>query len=75
MGNKLAMKVFTLALMLASGGAHAQATPMGLWKVLVDEAKQPLSPVRIGDAGGVPSGRTRGATSAPTSARSKRCRA
>jgi len=57
MVNKKPMKTFTLALMLASGGAFAQATPLGLWKVIDDETKQPLSHVRIGDAGGVLSGR------------------
>ena len=57
MVNKDAMKAFTLALMLASGGAFAQATPMGLWKVIDEETKQPPSYVRIGDAGGVLSGR------------------
>lgn len=50
MVNKNAMKAFTLALVLASGGAFAQATPLGLWKVIDDETKQPLSYVRIGDA-------------------------
>jgi uncharacterized protein (DUF2147 family) len=57
MVNKKLTKAFTLALMLSSGGALAQATPMGLWKVIDDETKQPLSHVRIGDAGGVLSGR------------------
>ena len=51
------MKGFTLALMLASGGAFAQPTPLGLWKVIDDETKQPLSYVRIGEVGGVLSGR------------------
>lgn len=54
---KYAMKVFTLVLLLASGGAFAQVTPVGLWKVIDDETKEPLSYVRIGDAGGVLSGK------------------
>ncbi len=57
MMNKTVMKTLALALMLASGGAFAQATPRWLWKVIDDETKQPLSYVRIGDAGGVLSGR------------------
>jgi uncharacterized protein (DUF2147 family) len=56
MVNRKLTKALTLALMLASGGAFAQATPAGLWKVIDDETKQPLSYVRIRDAGGVLSG-------------------
>jgi uncharacterized protein (DUF2147 family) len=56
MVNRKLTKALTLALMLASGGAFAQATPAGLWKVIDDGTKQPLSYVRIRDAGGVLSG-------------------
>ena len=57
MAIKNVMKAFTLVCTLASAGAFAQVTPVGLWKVIDDETKQPLSYVRIGDVGGVLSGR------------------
>ena len=44
MVNMNAMKTFTLTLMLASGSAFAQATPMGLWKVVDDEMRSYLGP-------------------------------
>ena len=46
-----------LALLLASALAHAQATPVGLWKTIDDETKQEKSYVRIVDAGGALSGK------------------
>jgi len=85
MANRNAIEAFTLALMLVSGGAFAQATPVGLWKVIDDETKQPLSYVRIDVTGGVLSGRmescsthrgrTRSVRSAPTNARTNPCSA
>ena len=36
--------------------AHAQSTPVGLWKQIDDETKQERSLIRIVDAGGVLSG-------------------
>ena len=46
-----------LALVLAAGGALAQATPVGLWKTIDDETKQEKSFVRITENAGVLSGR------------------
>ena len=37
--------------------AHAQATPAGLWKTIDDETKKEKSLVRIGEAGGVYTGK------------------
>lgn len=51
--------ISTLALALAftGGAAQAQSTPVGLWQMLDDDSKQPLSLVRISEAGGVQSGK------------------
>jgi uncharacterized protein (DUF2147 family) len=49
--------VITLALVLATGVAIAQATPVGLWKTIDDETKQEKSLVRVADQDGVLSGR------------------
>ena len=46
-----------LGLGLAAVLAHAQATPVGLWKTIDDETKQEKSLVRITDVGGVLSGK------------------
>ena len=43
--------------MLTSGGAFAQDSPIGLWKVIDDKTKQPLSYVRISEVGGVLNGK------------------
>lgn len=46
------------ALLLATAGAAwAQATPVGLWKTIDDDTKQEKSLVRIGESGGVLTGR------------------
>ena len=45
------------ALFVLHIGAHAQATPVGLWKTIDDETKQEKSFVRITEAGGVLSGK------------------
>jgi uncharacterized protein (DUF2147 family) len=42
---------------LAVGAAHAQNTPVGLWKTVDDHTGQEKSLVRISDSGGVLSGR------------------
>jgi len=53
----------TLTLMAAIGLglgaqlAHAQATPVGLWKTIDDETKQEKSYVRISESGGAVSGK------------------
>jgi len=57
MANKNGLKALTVLCLLASGGALAQATPVGLWTVIDDETKRPVSHVRINDAGGVLSGK------------------
>ena len=48
--------VFASALLLHAL-AFAQATPVGLWKTIDDDTKQEKSLVRIGEAGGVFSGK------------------
>ena len=45
------------ALLLASGAAFAQATPVGLWKTIDDETGKEKSLVRISEAGGTLSGK------------------
>jgi uncharacterized protein (DUF2147 family) len=45
------------ALLLATGLAMAQATPVGLWKTIDDSSKKERTLVRIADNGGVLSGR------------------
>jgi uncharacterized protein (DUF2147 family) len=47
----------SLAAALASGGALAQSTPVGLWQMLDDDSQQPLSLVRISETGGIQSGK------------------
>jgi uncharacterized protein (DUF2147 family) len=47
----------TLVLALVVGGAHAQSTPVGLWKTIDDETRQERSHVRISENAGVLSGR------------------
>ena len=76
-----------VALVLGAGIAHAQATPVGVWKTIDDETKKEKSLIRISEAGGVLSGKleklldpatrspTRYARSAATSARTSRCSA
>jgi uncharacterized protein (DUF2147 family) len=43
--------------LLASCAAFAQTAPVGLWKVFDDDTKQPVSLVRIVDAGGALTGK------------------
>jgi uncharacterized protein (DUF2147 family) len=47
----------TLTLLAAAALAHAQSTPVGLWKTIDDETKTEKSYVRITDAGGVLGGK------------------
>lgn len=47
----------SLVAALASGAALAQSTPVGLWQMLDDDSKQPLSLVRISETGGIQSGK------------------
>jgi uncharacterized protein (DUF2147 family) len=49
--------VAALALLSAVLSAHAQSSPVGLWKTIDDDGKTEKSLVRISDAGGVLSGR------------------
>ena len=49
--------VAALGLGFVAAFAHAQATPVGLWKSIDDETKKPQSLIRISEAGGVLSGR------------------
>jgi uncharacterized protein (DUF2147 family) len=46
-----------IALVAAAGLAHAQATPVGLWKTIDDDGKTEKSLVRIAESGGVLSGK------------------
>jgi len=46
-----------LSVVLASGAALAQATPVGLWKTIDDDGKTEKSLVRITESGGVVSGK------------------
>ena len=45
------------ALVLLTGLAKAQATPVGTWKTIDDESKKEKSLIRIGEAGGVLTGK------------------
>jgi len=49
--------IIPLAVLLCSGSAIAQITPIGLWKVIDDDTKQPLSQVRISAEKGTLSGK------------------
>jgi len=52
------MKATVAALIVvACGVAHAQMTPVGVWKTIDDETKKEKSLVRISESGGVLSGR------------------
>jgi uncharacterized protein (DUF2147 family) len=52
------MRAFAAALFLiAATAAHAQNTPVGLWKTIDDSTGQDKSLVRISDAGGMITGR------------------
>jgi uncharacterized protein (DUF2147 family) len=53
----LRIAALTLFTALASGTAHAQATPAGLWKTIDDDGKTEKSLVRIVEAGGSFSGK------------------
>ena len=46
-----------LAIALLAGIAQAQSTPVGVWKTIDDETKKEKSLVRIGEAGGVYTGK------------------
>ena len=50
---------FTAAIGLSLGAAlaHAQTTPVGLWKTIDDNTKKERSLIRISDSGGVLTGR------------------
>ncbi len=49
-------RAFASALMAVAGFAHAQMSPVGLWKQIDDETRLERALVRIVDAGGVLSG-------------------
>ena len=49
--------LIALSLLLATGLALAQATPVGLWKTIDEDSKAEKSQVRISEAGGVLTGR------------------
>lgn len=46
-----------MCMSLAAGAAHAQNTPVGLWKTIDDHTGQEKSLVRISESGGVLSGK------------------
>ncbi len=47
----------TVALLAACAAAHAQSTPVGLWKTIDDQTKQEKSYVRLTESGGVVGGK------------------
>jgi uncharacterized protein (DUF2147 family) len=47
----------TIALAAAVGAAHAQASPVGVWKTIDDKTKTERAQIRIIEAGGVFSGK------------------
>ena len=49
--------IFASLLLAAAGTVFAQATPVGLWKTIDDETKQPKSHVRITESGGMLTGK------------------
>ena len=49
--------VVAIGLGLFAAMAHAQATPVGLWKTIDDETKKEKSLIRITEAGGVFTGK------------------
>jgi uncharacterized protein (DUF2147 family) len=57
MSHRLITLLAASGMALATGAAHAQASPIGLWKTIDDKTKQEKSLVRISDAGGTLSGR------------------
>jgi len=63
------------ALCVAAAGAHAQATPAGLWKTIDDNTKKEKSLVRIVESGGIYTGRVEKIldTTAPPDAVCKDC--
>ena len=65
--------LITLALAAAAGSALAQATPVGLWKTIDDETRQPKSLVRIVEKDGVLSGRVEKILSDKADARCDKC--
>ena len=57
MKKRSLMTMLALILALAGGAVMAQGTPVGLWQMLDDDTKQPLSLVRISETAGVQSGK------------------
>ena len=57
MESLLMKKLLAIAALLVASLAHAQTTPVGLWKTIDDETKLEKSYVRIVDADGVLAGK------------------
>ena len=57
MESLLVKKLLAIAALLVASVAHAQPTPVGLWKTIDDETKQEKSYVRIVEADGVLAGK------------------
>ena len=57
MNRRFLQAAAALALVLLTGLAKAQATPVGVWKTIDDESKKEKSLIRIGEAGGVLTGK------------------
>ena len=57
MESLLMKKLLAIAALLVASVAHAQPTPVGLWKTIDDETKQEKSYVRIVEADGVLAGK------------------
>ena len=63
----------TTALLAFASLAHAQATPVGLWKTIDDETKAEKSQVRITEAGGVLTGKVEKILTDKTDAKCVEC--
>jgi uncharacterized protein (DUF2147 family) len=57
MNRRFLRAVGGLSLVMLTGLANAQATPVGVWKTIDDESKKEKSLIRIGESGGVLTGK------------------
>ena len=57
MNRRFLQAAAALALVLLTGLAKAQATPVGTWKTIDDESKKEKSLIRVSESGGVLTGK------------------
>ena len=57
MNRRFLQAAAALALVLLTGLAKAQATPVGVWKTIDDESKKEKSLIRVSESGGVLTGK------------------